>query len=168
MAGSTSFECWLRYSSFFFLFSGMQYIFLFRKDVLCGTRVVQLFLQLRLKYYDAKIQMLSVFSWKPGQPRYAKIKRLHFLRTLKRWPVLVLLLPCCVSRCFPMAEWRRCWKCRAVYPAYVASHKSHWNKYTSHWMLTIGDLFSLTLWVCDIFLLVKRGFTLTSILAPRE
>ena len=46
-------------------------------------------------------------------------------------------------------------KCQAVYPTYFASHKSHWNKYTTHWVLTIGGLFSLTLRVCDSFLLVK-------------
>ena len=41
--------------------SVMQYTFLLNKDVLCATRVVQV-LHLRLKHYDAKIQMLSVFS----------------------------------------------------------------------------------------------------------
>ena len=48
--------------------SVMQYIFLFKKDVLCMMRVVK-FLNLRLQYYDTKIQMLSVFS-------YIKIKSL--------------------------------------------------------------------------------------------
>ena len=47
------------------------------------TRVVQLFLHLRLNYYEAKIQMLSVFSWKPAQPRFLmqnKNLSLFFLR----------------------------------------------------------------------------------------
>ena len=29
--------------------------------------------------YEAKIQVLSVFSWKPAQPRYVKTKSLLFL-----------------------------------------------------------------------------------------
>ena len=48
------------------------------------------------------------------------------------------------------------------------SHESHWNKYTTHCVLTIGGLFSFTLKVCDNFLLVKTGFTLTLIIDPRE
>ena len=34
--------------------------------------------------YEAKIQMLSVFSWKPAQPRYLKTKRLLFLKAYDR------------------------------------------------------------------------------------
>ena len=33
-----------------------------------------LFLNLRLNYYEAKIEMISAFSWKPAQPRFLKIK----------------------------------------------------------------------------------------------
>ena len=51
-------------------------------DELRVTRVVQLFLHLRLNYYETKIQMLSAFPWKPAQPRFLKIKlkSLFFLR----------------------------------------------------------------------------------------
>ena len=52
----------------------IQYIFLYKWDELRVTRVVQLFLHLRLNYYEAKIQMLSAFSWKPAKPRFLKIK----------------------------------------------------------------------------------------------
>ena len=45
----------------------IQFLFLFKKDVLCVTKVVQV-LHLRLKYTEAKIQML-LFSWKLAQPR---------------------------------------------------------------------------------------------------
>ena len=48
------------------------------------------------------------------------------------------------------------------------SHESHWNEYTAHCVLTIGGLFSFTLKVCDNFLLVNTGFTLTLIIEPRE
>ena len=34
--------------------------------------------------YEAKIQVLSVFSWKPAQPRYVKAKSLLFLEALNR------------------------------------------------------------------------------------
>ena len=42
----------------------------------------KLFLHRRLNYYEAKIQMLSAFSWKSAQPRFLKIKiiSLFFLR----------------------------------------------------------------------------------------
>ena len=33
--------------------------------------------------YEAKIQVLSVFSWKPAQPRYVKTKKFVIFRTLK-------------------------------------------------------------------------------------
>ena len=39
-----------------------------------------LFLHFRLKYYEAKIQMLSVFLWKPAQRRYVEIKILLFVK----------------------------------------------------------------------------------------
>ena len=55
------------------LLSLMQYTFLFKMDVLRVTQVVQLFLYLRLKYYEAKIQMLSVFSWNLVQPRNVRM-----------------------------------------------------------------------------------------------
>ena len=63
----------------------MQYTFLFKMDVLRVTRVVQLFLYLRLKYYEAKIQMLSVYCVfvEPtdlAQPRYVRMKILSFLK----------------------------------------------------------------------------------------
>ena len=66
----------LRYSSFFL--SVMQYIFPFTKDSLSVTRVAQLFLFIRLKYHEAKIQMSH--RWKPVLLRYIKIKRLLFLQ----------------------------------------------------------------------------------------
>ena len=59
-------------------------------------------------------------------------------------------------------------KCRAVKPTKFESYKSHWKEYTTHCVLTIGGLFSFTLKVCDNFLLVKTGFTLTLIIDPRE
>ena len=69
--GSAWFECRL-----------WQYIFLFRKQVCYVWREVCNYSStcLRLKYYEAKIQMLSVFIWKPTLPRYVKIKILLFLK----------------------------------------------------------------------------------------
>ena len=64
-------------AALYVLLSVMQYIFLFKKDVLCVTRVVQV-LHLRLKHDDVKIQMLSVFSLKPAQPGYVKIEGCYF------------------------------------------------------------------------------------------
>ena len=49
-------------------------------DVLRVMQVKQLFLYLWLKYYEAKIQMLSVFSWILAQPRYVRMKILSFLK----------------------------------------------------------------------------------------
>ena len=61
------------------LLSLMQYTSLFKMDVLRVTRVVQLFLYLWLNYYEAKIQMLSMFSWNLAQLRYVRMKILSFL-----------------------------------------------------------------------------------------
>ena len=55
-------------------FSCDKIMFSFQLDELRVTRVMQLFLHLRLNYYEAKIQMLLAFSWKPAQPRFLKLK----------------------------------------------------------------------------------------------
>ena len=52
----------------------IQKNFVFKWDELRVTRAVQLFLHLRLNYYEAKIEMISAFSRKPAQPRFLKIK----------------------------------------------------------------------------------------------
>ena len=49
-------------------------------DVLRVTRVVQLFLYLWLNYYEAKTQMLLVFSWNLAQPQYVRMEILSFLK----------------------------------------------------------------------------------------
>jgi len=56
--------------------SVMQYIFLFKKDVVCVTNSCAIILPFLLEYYEAKRQMLSVFSWK----RYVKIQIFLFLK----------------------------------------------------------------------------------------
>lgn len=104
---------------------------------------------------------------------------LHFLRTLKKWSIFVLLFACCVSRCFPMAEqWCSPWcvDVQTVSVGQCTRHNLHrtnhieisTRRYTTYWVLTIRGLSSLTLRVCDSFLLVKTGFTLTSILVSKE
>ena len=55
VADSALFECRLRTLRFVVI----QKFFLFKWDELRVTRVVQLFLHLRLNYYEAKIQMIS-------------------------------------------------------------------------------------------------------------
>ena len=60
----------------FGLLSVKQYVFLFKKDVLRDDSYATIHtVHLRL-IYEAKIQMLSVFSsWKPAQPRCAFLFR---------------------------------------------------------------------------------------------
>ena len=70
VADNACFECRLPTLRFVVI----QKNFLFKWDELRVTRVVQLFLHLWLNYYEAKIEMISVFSWKPAQPRFLKIK----------------------------------------------------------------------------------------------
>ena len=67
-------------AALYVLLSLMQYAFLFTMDMLRMTQVVQLFLYLQLKSYEAKIQMLLVFSWNPAQPRYVTMNILSFLK----------------------------------------------------------------------------------------
>ena len=81
MADSAWFECRLRTLRFVVI----QYFFVFKWDELRVTRVVQLFLHLRLNYYEAKIQMLSVFSWNPAQLRCLKIK----IKVCSFWELII-------------------------------------------------------------------------------
>ena len=82
--GSTWFECQLRYSSFcgrwcniFFFSKRTCYI---RRD---ESYAIIHTVHLRL-IYEAKIQVLSVLTWKPAQPWYVKIKSLLFLKAYNR------------------------------------------------------------------------------------
>ena len=73
-------------ATLFVLLSLMQYISVSfqRGRVTCDESCAIIHtVHLRL-IYEAKIQVLSVFSWKPAQPRYVKTKRLLFLEASNR------------------------------------------------------------------------------------
>ena len=68
------------------LLSLMQYISVsFQKGrVTCDESYAIIYtVHLRL-IYEAKIQLLLVFSWKPAQPRYVKRKKMFFSKSLYR------------------------------------------------------------------------------------
>ena len=78
--GSAWFECRLRHPSFCCRWCNI-FQFLLKGDVLRADEscaIIHTVHRLRL-IYEAKIQVLSVFSWKPAQPRYVKTKSLLFL-----------------------------------------------------------------------------------------
>jgi len=62
-----------------------QYIFLVKKDTLCDDSCA-IIPPLSLEYYEAKIQMLSVFSWKLalGMPWYVEIQIFLFLKVCSK------------------------------------------------------------------------------------
>ena len=68
-------------AALFVLLSLMQYISVSfqRGRVTCDESCANYSHSPPSAYYEAKIQVLSVFSWKPAQPRYVKTKSLLFL-----------------------------------------------------------------------------------------
>jgi len=62
-----------------------QYIFLFKKDASCDDSCA-IIPPLSLEYYEAKIQMVSVFSWKPALeiPRYVEIQIFLFSKACSK------------------------------------------------------------------------------------
>ena len=75
-------QCLIRMpaATLFVLLSLMQYISVSfqRERVTCDESCAIIHtVHLRL-IYEAKIQVLSVFSWKPAQPRYVKQKVCYF------------------------------------------------------------------------------------------
>jgi len=70
-------------AAFYVSLSVTQYIFLFQKKgrLICDDSCA-IIPPLSLEYYEAKIQVLSVFSWKPAleMPRYVEIQIFLFLK----------------------------------------------------------------------------------------
>ena len=69
-------------AAFCVLLPVMQYIFLFKKDILWVMTVVQLFLRFCLNIRKLKL-MLLVFLWKPAlkMTQYVKMQNFHIFKS---------------------------------------------------------------------------------------